>query len=133
MKKIIFALVFGFVAFGAFAQNKTNDAITKLMYVKQGMKTVNSISGELVSGVAAENVAKFNTEMKAYKENMLQKAIKTFSSDYSASQLDAIYKECTSDKINYSDMTNNFFAKWRQIKGEYFKNAKETYFKYRQQ
>jgi len=131
MKKIIFALVFAFVALGMFAQNKTDKAITKLMYVKQGMKTVDAIAGELTNGVASENLAKYTAEMKTFKTDMLQKARESFKANYTLSQLDAIYTECTSDKVDYTDLTNNFFAKWREYRGEYFRNAKQTYFKYK--
>lgn len=132
MKKLIFAITLLFISVGIFAQGKapSEKAITKLMFVKKGMSTVNTITENLSQKMDAKKATAFKVEMDTYKKNMLDKAMRTFKSDYTASQIDAIYKECTSDKIDYTDLTNNFFAKWRRLKGEFFKSAKETFFKY---
>ncbi|MEE9349068.1 MAG: hypothetical protein V3U80_03410 [Flavobacteriaceae bacterium] len=121
------------MSFGIFAQSKTPTTakVEQLMAVKQGMKTVNNITAELAEGVSAENFNKFQEEMADYKSAMLKTAMETFKNDYSASDIDAIYTECTSDAIDYSDKTNNFFKKWRKLKATFYRNAKQAYFRHK--
>ena len=133
MNKLILTLVFTLISLGIFAQSKTvptDKALTKLMEVKKGMNAVNSITNDLAQKLTASKSANFKTEMNNFKADLISNSFKTFKETYSASEIDAIYAECTSDKIDYTDLTNGFFRKWRQLKGQFFKNAKETYLKY---
>ena len=133
MKKILFIFVLTFATIGLSAQSKkgpTDKAITQLMHVKKGMVSVNGITNELAEKIEPSKEKAFRAEMDTFRGDMINNAMKTFKADYTASEIDAIYKECTSDKIDYTDLTNTFFAKWRRLKGEFFKHAKETYFKY---
>jgi len=133
MKKSILTIVLLFLTFGLFAQKSTpsDEAVLKMMNVKKGMTSVNSLANQMSEKMDAKNVASFKKEMETYKQELINTALATFKKDYTAEEMDAIYKECTSDKIDYSDLTNGFFRKWRQLKANiFFRRAKETYFKY---
>lgn len=133
MKKIILLLALTFVTSSLFAQmyGPKEQAILKLMTVKKGMVSINSLSDNMSKDMSTENATNFKAEMDVYKKELVSTALETFKADYTAKEIDAIYKECTSDKINYTDLTNNFFKKWRRLKSDlYFSKAKETYFKY---
>ena len=133
MNKLILSFVFTLISLGVFAQNKvpTDAAITKLMEVKKGMISVNSITDQLAQDFSTDKATAFKAEMAVFKTDMLSKSYAKFKTDYTADEIDFIYEECTSDKIDYTDLTNNFFAKWRSLKGQFFKNAKLTYRKYK--
>lgn len=133
MKKIIILLVMSLATTLLFAQdnNKRDASILKLMNVKKGMSSVNSLPDSMVKNMNAKNAANFKSEMSVFKEALISEALTTFRKKYTAEDIDFIYSEATSDKIDYSDLTNGFFRKWRQLKANlYFKKAKETYFKY---
>ena len=133
MKKSILSFVLLFLTVGLFAQKNTpsDKAILKMMNVKRGMTSVNSLADQMSENMDAKNAASFKKEMETYKQELINTAIATFKKDYTAEEIDAIYKECTSDKIDYTDLTNGFFRKWRQLKGNlFFRRAKEIYFKY---
>ena len=127
MKKIILTLVLIVTTIGMFAQKSTpSDAdVLKLMNVKRGMDAVNSLADDMSKNMDSKKAITFKKAMNDYKTNLINEALKTFKAEYTAKEIKAIYDECTSDVINYSDLTNNFFKKWRRIKGEmFFKHAK---------
>ena len=133
MKKIFLTFVLTFIAIGMFAQKSipTDTAVLKLMNIKKGMVSVNSLADSMSKKMTLKNATDFKTEMNVYKAEMIAKAMETFKNDYSVEDIDFIYNECTSDKIDYTDLTNNFFRKWRSIKGNYFfSKAKASYAKY---
>ncbi len=134
MNKLILLFVLILLSFSIFAQSKvpTDKALTQLMEVKKGMNSVNTIPQEFAKIVAPENKTKLATALKNQREIMLSKAMTTFKADYTAADITFIYNEITSDKIELSDLTNGFFRKWRNIKGNYFfKQAKEFHFKFK--
>jgi len=136
MIRIIITIVLTIVmSFGVFAQSKnapTKDAVEQLMSLGDGMKTVNGITESLAKDLTVTNSEKFRAEMNIFKVAMLKTAVETFTKDYTDTEVKAIYKEFNDTTIiDRSDLTNNFFAKWRKIKGTFFKSAKETYFKYK--
>lgn len=135
MIKVIISLILTLLmTIGLLAQTDktpTKDALEHLMAVKRGMETVNNITESLAKDIAIDKVDLFRAEMKTYKETMLTTAMTEFKTTYSTSDIDAIYTECTSDKIEYTDQTNDFFKKWRKLKGNFFRQAKQTYFKYK--
>lgn len=133
MKKIILLFVLVFATTTLFAQNKDarDSAIIKLMNVKKGMVSVNSLAKSMSKNMDAKQTASFKTEIAVYKKDLIKQAVAKFKADYTAKEINAIYDECTSDKINYSDLTNGFFSKWRQLKGNlYFSKVKQAYFKH---
>lgn len=132
MKKIILTLVLIVTTIGMFAQKNTpSDAdVLKLMNVKRGMDAVNSLADDMSKNMDTDKSIAFKKAMDGYKINLINKALKKFKAEYTAKEIKAIYDECTSDEINYSDLTNDFFKKWRSLKGEqFFKYAKEEYVK----
>ena len=133
MKKIILLFVITLVSTSMFAQNNvpTDASILKLMSARKGMISVNSLADSMTKKMSATQAKNFKAEMNLYKAELIKKSIDTFKKEYTAKEINFIYEECTSDKIDYSDLTNGFFRKWRYLKGNlYFKRAKETYFKY---
>ena len=132
MKKIILTLVLIISTIGLFAQKNTpSDAnVLKLMNVKRGMESVNSLANDMSKNMDSKKAITFKKAMDGYKTNLIKEALKKFKAEYTAKEIKAIYDECTSDVINYSDLTNGFFKKWRGIKGEmFFKHAKEEFSK----
>lgn len=133
MKKIFLSFVLVFVSMTLFAQKTvaSDAAILKLMNARKGMVSVNSLVDNMTKNMNEKDAKNYRLEMDVFKKQLIDTALTTFKKDYTAVQIDAIYKECTSDIIDYSDLTNNFFKKWRNLKGNlYFAKAKETYFKY---
>ena len=133
MKKIILLFVLTLATTTLFAQKEDarDAAIIKLMNVKKGMVSVNSLANSMSKNMDTKQASSFKAEMKSYKSTLTKTAVTTFKKDYTAEEINFIYNECTSDKINYSDLTNGFFSKWRRLKGElYFSKAKQAYFKY---
>lgn len=134
MKKITIVFVLFLVSFSLFSQKAMtarDAAIIELMHVKKGMISVNSLTQSMSKNMDKKQAASFKVEMDAFKDQLISTALSTFKKDYTAEEISYIYTECTSDKINYSDLTNDFFKKWRHLKGNlYFKKAKESYFKY---
>ena len=95
------------------------------------MQSVNTLPDSMTKNLDPKKADEFKAEMAVFKKELIEKAIAKFKADYTAKEIDFIYEECTSDKIDYTDLTNGFFSKWRQLKGKiYFSRAKETYFKY---
>ena len=132
MKKIILTLALIVSTFGMFAQkNAPSDAaVLKLMNVKRGMESVNSLADDMAKNMDSKKAISFKKAMNVHKTNLINEAVKKFKAEYTAKEIKAIYDECTSDEINYSDLTNDFFKKWRRLKGElYFKYAKEEFSK----
>jgi len=129
--KRIFLLILVTLSFTAFAQKADFDkAITKLMYAKKGMLTVENIGKDLVRNIPKEKVAKFNQELEVLRNNFKKTAIQEFKRKYSTADIQNIYTEFTSDKVNYSDKTNNFFSFFRHLKGQFYADAKRLYAKY---
>jgi hypothetical protein len=134
MKKIILTLVLIITTIGMFAQkNSPSDAdVLKLMNVKRGMNSVNSLADDMSKNMDTKKAITFKKVMDGHKTTLINEALKKFKAEYSAKEIKAIYDECTSDEINYSDLTNNFFKKWRRLKGElFFRYAKEEYSKFK--
>ena len=133
MKKIILTLVLITITIGSFAQKSTpSDAdVLKLMNVKRGMESVNSLADDMSRNLDSKKQIEFKKVMKKHKSTLIKEALKKFKAEYTAEEIKAIYDECTSDEINYSDLTNDFFSKWRRIKGEqFFRFAKQEFSKY---
>lgn len=131
MKKI-FLLVLVTLSFNAFAQKTDfNKAITKLMYAKKGMQTVENLRKDLEKNMPEEKVAEFNEKMNTLTKNFTENAIQEFKRKYSTADIKAIYAEFTSDKINYSDKTNDFFRFFRHLKGQFYRDAKLLHSEYR--
>lgn len=133
MKKTLLTLVFAFVSIALFSQktDARDAAILKLMNVKKGMVSVNSLPDSMSKKMSAKDATSFKAELNKHKTELINTALETFKKDYTAKEIDFIYNECTSDKIDYTDLTNGFFRKWRQLKGNlYFRYAKEIYAKY---
>jgi len=133
MKKTLLTFVFAFISIALFSQKTSSRdaAILKLMNVKRGMASVNSLPDNMSKNMSEKDATSFKAELSKYKTQLINTALETFKKDYTAKEIDFIYNECTSDKIDYTDLTNGFFRKWRQLKGNlYFRHAKETYAKY---
>ncbi|HIE46133.1 MAG TPA: hypothetical protein EYP87_08235, partial [Flavobacteriaceae bacterium] len=113
MKKIILLFVITLVSTSMFAQNDTptDAAILKLMNVKKGMLSVNSLTDNMTKNMSATQIKNFKAEMDLYKSELIKKSIDTFKKEYTAKEINFIYEECTSDKIDYTDLTNGFFRK----------------------
>jgi hypothetical protein len=130
MKKI-FLLILITLSFSVFAQKADFDkAIKKLMYAKNGMLTTESITKDLARNIPQNKVAEFTKKMNVLKSNFEKTSIQEFKRKYSTADINEIYKEFTSDKINYSDKTNNFFKFFRSLKGRFYASAKQLYGEY---
>jgi len=132
MKKNILLFVLTLATLVSFAQKESRDAaILKLMNVKRGMASVNALPDNMAKNMDNQKAASFKAEMAVFKEELIKAALSKFKADYTAKEIDFIYAECTSDKIDYTDLTNGFFRKWRHLKSKmYFSKSKQTYFKY---
>ncbi len=131
MKKIILLFVLTLATLSLFSQNDRDSAILRLMNAKKGMVPVNSLAASMTKNLDSKQAASFNKEMAVYKKELVKAAITKFKAEYTSKEIEAIYNEFTSDKINYSDLTLNFLKKWRKLKGDlYFSKAKQTYFKH---
>lgn len=131
MKKI-FLLVLVTLTMQSFAQKDGFDkAIKKLMYAKNGMGQVDSMKKNYIDIVPQDKVAEFSKKMDILKDNFMNSAIQEFRRKYSTNDIKEIYTEYTSDKINYTDKTNEFFQFYRRLKGQFFANAKRLLSDYR--
>lgn len=127
MRKILL-LVLVTSSFSAFAQKSDFDqAIQKLMYAKKGMLSVENMTKNLSKGIPEANKAAFIDKMNALTENFKTTAVQEFKRKYSTADIQEIYNEYTSDKINYSDKTNDFFKFFRHLKGQFYSEAKRLY------
>ncbi|HFS67454.1 MAG TPA: hypothetical protein ENK67_04505 [Flavobacteriia bacterium] len=127
MKKIFLLFLVGF-SLNSFAQKDNFDqAITKLMYAKKGMLTVENLKDDLSKNLPKDKVAEFTNKMNLLTENFKKTAIQEFKRKYSIADINSIYNEFTSDKINYSDKTNDFFKFFRHLKGQFYGDAKRLY------
>lgn len=132
MKKLFIFATFIFIAINSFSQNKTFDEnITQLMYAKNGMGGVEKITDQLANSLADDKKATFTTTLNNVKEKFIIDSKAKFKQDYTNEQIVAIYNEFHSSEINYTDETNGFFAKFRKLKGQFFKKAKELYFEHK--
>ena len=132
MKKLLLLVTVLFISISSFAQSKTIDQnITKLMYAKNGMGAIENVTTKLATGISENKRTEFSTKLNSLKTEFIQKTMVRFKKDYTNEEITAIYNEFHSDKINYTDETNNFFAKFRKLKGEFSKSAKELYFQYK--
>jgi len=130
MKKIFFFLLVSFTL-SSFAQKTEFDkAINQLMHAKNGMLTVENLSKDLSKGIPQDKVAEFNAKMQVLKTNFIQNTVQEFKRKYSTADIREIYAEYTSDKINYSDKTNDFFKFFRHLKGQFYADAKRLYGEY---
>ena len=133
MRKILLSLALIISTIGLFAQKSTptDAAVLKMMNVKRGMESVNSLANDMSRNLDSKKITKFKKVMDNHKATLISEALKKFKAEYTAKEIKAIYDECTSDEINYSELTNNFFSKWRRLKGEfYFRYAKEEFSKF---
>ncbi len=130
MKKIFLFVLISFTI-SSFAQKSDFDqAITKLMYAKKGMSGVENVGNDLIKGIPTKNQNAFRNEMNTLKENFIQFAKSEFQKKYSTKDINEIYLEFTSNAIDYTDKTNDFFKYFRSLKGKYFSDAKQLYAKY---
>ena len=131
MKKALLFVTILFITINSFAQSKSFDQnLTQLMYAKNGMGPIENLTPKLVQGISEEHKAAFITKMNTLKIEAIKNIKDQFKKDYTNSQIIAIYSEFTSDKINYTEETIGFFGKFRKLKGQFSKSAKELYFQY---
>lgn len=129
MKKYILLFILTVTTTVLFAQSDA--AILKLMNVKRGMVSVNTLPDSMAKNMDNQKATNFKAEMAVFKQELITASLLKFKKDYTAKEIDFIYAECTSDKIDYTDLTNGFFRKWRKLKSDmYFSKSKQTYFKY---
>jgi len=134
MKRILLSFILITSTISMFSQKSvpSDAAILKLMNVKRGMATVNSLINEMPKSLDTKKSIEFKRLLNSNKMDLINTSIRTFKAEYTAKEIDFIYNECTSDIIDYSDLTNNFFKKWRHLKGElFFGKAKQLYSKYK--
>lgn len=129
MKKILFLAVLFVVSTSAFSQTFEKD-IKKLMYAKNGLGAVENITTKLSKGVAENDKAKFEKEMNDLVSRFIDNTVEELKTNYTNEQINAIYAEFHSDKINYEEETIQFFSNYRRLKGEFFRSAKELYYQY---
>ncbi len=132
MKKIFLLFTILFIAVNTFAQTKSfNQNITDLMFAKNGMGGIENSASKLSTEMTGNKKVAFLNKMNTLKTEFMKNTISQFKKDYTNEEIVAIYTEFHSDIINRSDLHNDFFSKYRRIKGLYFKSAKELYFQYR--
>lgn len=133
MKNLFFFATFLFIAIGSFAQNKTFDEnITQLMYAKNGMNGVEKITDQLALNISDDDKkVAFKTVLSKIKSDFIVDTKAEFKKAYTNDQIVAIYSEFHSTKINYTEQTNGFFHKFRALKGQFFKKAKQLYLEYK--
>jgi hypothetical protein len=132
MKKV-FLLILVTLSFSVFAQKADFDkAIKKLMYAKNGMLTAENITKDLARNIPQSKVAEFTKKMDLLRSNFEKTAIQEFKRKYSTADINDIYNEFTSNKINYSDKTNDFFKFFRSLKGRFYSSAKRLYGEYQE-
>ncbi len=128
MKNIILFVAVLLFSISSFAQNKSIDEnLTQLMYAKNGLVGVENIATKMSLGVSENNKTTFIAGVENLKTEFMQNALSELKKEFSNADIIAIYNEFTSDKIEYEDRTVNFFAKFRKLKGQYFKSVKELF------
>ncbi len=129
MKNIILFIAVLLFTISSFAQTKTIDEnLTQLMSAKNGLVGVENVATKMSQGISNENnKTVFITGVENLKTEFMQNALSELKREFSNDDVIAIYNEFTSDKIVYEDRTVNFFAKFRKLKGQYFKSVKELF------
>jgi hypothetical protein len=132
MKKLLFIFAITLFTVNVNAQDNTIDTkLTQLLEAKNGMGGVNSVIKKLASAVPEKNVEAFTNEMNTIKSKFLKDTFVDLKKDYTLKDINDIYTEYMDESIvNYTDKTNNFHAKWRNLRSAFFRDAKATYKKY---
>ena len=121
MKKYIVVFVLALISFTSFAQSKaSSESIMQLMTVKNGMNEITQFTKHNIKHISTKNKDQFEKTINSYKVDLVNKSLEFFKNKYTAAQINAIYTECTSDIIDYTDLTNGFFRDWRKLKGDLF-------------
>lgn len=132
MRHFFYLLVALSLSIGSFAQgnNTFTKSLEKLMEANNGSDIFTRIYNHNIQNIKAEKRVDFKQKIAEMAVEKKAEAIKFFTKKYSQKDIEDIYFEYTSGRMDYSPKTTGFIKYWRSFKVEFQQEYKELYVAY---